>query len=201
MTATLQATHDGKIPETTAAELVRKDRQIGKLTRALDAEGQAADARDLRLEEAQSRLKLQEAFSKAREQFDSAEAEVYQQGDQLLIRLKKVNFPSGSANIPATAMPTLAKVRDVAKDLGPASISVEGHTDSTGSKQINQRLSQDRANAVATYLEQNGLGDMPVNAVGFGFEKPLAPNKTKDGRLANRTVDIVITPQTTKEKL
>ena len=73
---------------------------------------------------------------------------------------------------------------------------VEGHTDSTGSPGKNQELSQERAQAVASYFQSNGMESGKVEAVGYGFKKPLTSNKTKAGRAQNRRVDIIITPST-----
>ena len=77
---------------------------------------------------------------------------------------------------------------------------IEGHTDSVGGKAINDKLSQNRANAVKEYLQTNGGGisaeSSKIEAVGYGYQKPLATNKTADGRAQNRRVDIVIKPDT-----
>jgi outer membrane protein OmpA-like peptidoglycan-associated protein len=88
----------------------------------------------------------------------------------------------------------LAKVKGIAQDLNPTQVVVEGHTDATGGPAVNQQISQDRAQAVATYFEENGIEGDKVQAVGKGYKKPIASNKTNKGRATNRRVDIIITP-------
>jgi len=76
----------------------------------------------------------------------------------------------------------------------PASqITVEGHTDSVGTNEINKDLSVKRAESVKKYLVSQGLPEnLTVGTAGYGSEKPLTTNKTKIGRATNRRVDIVI---------
>lgn len=135
---------------------------------------------------------LQNALETARSKFSKEEAEAYQQGGNLLIRLKKVNFASGRSDLPGASIDLLAKVSDVAKSINATEIKIEGHTDSLGSVSQNKELSEDRASSVASYFKSNGFTD--VKSVGYGFQKPLATNKTKDGRAQNRRVDIIIVP-------
>jgi len=69
---------------------------------------------------------------------------------------------------------------------------VEGHTDSTGNADHNRKLSQDRASAVKVYLVKAGIDEARLEAVGFGPDKPIEDNKTKDGRAKNRRVEFNI---------
>ncbi|WP_028485798.1 OmpA family protein [Thiomicrorhabdus chilensis] len=71
-------------------------------------------------------------------------------------------------------------------------IKVTGHTDSTGSEAYNQTLSEKRANAVKTYLEESGIDGNRIEAAGMGESSPVASNKTKDGRAQNRRVEIEV---------
>jgi outer membrane protein OmpA-like peptidoglycan-associated protein len=74
---------------------------------------------------------------------------------------------------------------------------IEGHTDLTGSAAINRQLSYNRANAVAAYLINNGaIMSSDVSVVGFGPEKPIAPNNTAEGRRLNRRIDVILIPGT-----
>ena len=144
---------------------------------------------------ANASVEIQKALETARRQFSAEEAEAYQQGNNLLIRLKKVNFASGHADLPGNSLPLLAKVSEVAKSLKAAEIKVEGHTDSTGTAVQNKTISEQRAQAVASYFKTNGFKDIDVQSMGFGFDKPIATNKSKEGRAQNRRVDIIITPE------
>jgi outer membrane protein OmpA-like peptidoglycan-associated protein len=75
-------------------------------------------------------------------------------------------------------------------------VDVIGHTDSTGSAEYNQRLSERRAQAVADVLLARGVKSERVVAYGYGLTKPVATNDTAEGRAANRRVEIKITPLT-----
>ena len=149
------------------------------------------------LSTAKASVEIQKALETARSQFSTEEAEAYQQGNNLLIRLKKVNFASGHADLPGNSLPLLAKVSEVAKSLKATEIKVEGHTDSLGTAVQNKTISEQRAQAVASYFKSNGFKDIDVQSTGFGFDKPIATNKSKEGRAQNRRVDIIITPENT----
>lgn len=142
---------------------------------------------------------LNEKYEIARKEFNSNEAEVYKQGDALLIRLKGMEFPSSKAVITEKNKPLLSKVQKVMEEFGSSNIVIQGHTDSVGGKKINDRLSQNRAEAVKNYLQENNGGisedSSKIEAVGYGYQRPLATNKTADGRAQNRRVDIIIKPE------
>lgn len=156
-----------------------------------------------KLEAEQKKLEEEKAFNAkyeaARKEFASNEAEVYKQGDALLIRLKGMEFPSAKATIQPKNKELLSKVQKVMEDFGASAVTVEGHTDSVGGKKVNDRLSQNRAEAVKNYLQTSGGGisedSAKIEAVGYGYQKPLATNKTASGRAQNRRVDIVIKPE------
>lgn len=196
------------LSETAALKIVSQNRQISSLKKDLTttksevataeselAENQQAlDAKQTELGTAEASVAMQKAIEDSRAQFSSDEAEAYQQGGNLVIRLKKVNFASGRSDLPAQSLPILSRVSEVAKSLNATDIKVEGHTDSLGSATANKTLSESRAESVATYLKSNGFSEINVEAEGLGFEKPIATNKSKDGRAQNRRVDIIITP-------
>jgi outer membrane protein OmpA-like peptidoglycan-associated protein len=69
-------------------------------------------------------------------------------------------------------------------------IDINGHTDNTGSDELNQKLSESRANSVKQYLLENGIGENRITATGYGESKPIADNKTAAGRAMNRRVEI-----------
>lgn len=197
-----------KMEESAAVEIVRKNMQISTLQTDLSTAGQQAQslnqtiqARDQQLQQTNQQLQqasqavsMQQALETARQEFNNSEAEVFQQGNKLVVRLKAMNFPSGRSELPQSALPLLAKVKDVAKSLNPSEVVIEGHTDSTGQAQKNMSLSEKRAQSVATYLRENGLEEGKMESVGYGFQKPIATNKSAEGRAQNRRVDIIITP-------
>ena len=175
--------------------LEEKQKALEDSGKAIREKESALIATEKDLSKAQSSVALQTAIEKSRRQFSPTEAEAYQQGSNLLIRLKSMNFAVGKAELPNQSMALLAKITEVAKSLNAKEIKVEGHTDSVGASDLNKKLSEERANAVATYLKSNGFDKTPIAAEGYGFEKPIATNKSKNGRAQNRRVDIIITPE------
>lgn len=136
-----------------------------------------------------------QALAHAQEMFKPNEADVYRQGDKILIRLKSANFTSGRSEVGQAAYPVLGKVKDLLTEVGAEDVMVEGHTDATGSKEANMKLSKERADSIAAYLTNNtNIKPEQITTEGLGFDKPLAPNNTKAGRAQNRRVDIIVTP-------
>jgi outer membrane protein OmpA-like peptidoglycan-associated protein len=164
--------------------------QNSQMSAELAAKNRDLSSTQQNLSSAQAAVQMQQALEKARTEFSSDEAETYQQGNNLVIRMKKINFPSGQADIPDSSKESLEKVTEIAKMLNASEVKVEGHTDSIGGAEINKEISEKRAEAVADYLKSAGITN--VDAEGYGFEKPLASNKSKEGRAQNRRVDIVI---------
>jgi OmpA-OmpF porin, OOP family len=196
-----EAKKNGKdTSESVAIQLAQKNQKIGALTNVLGETeqevmslGSAVAAQNSTLSRQDSVLAMQAAIEKARTQFSKDEAEVSQQGNNLLIRLKKMDFKVGAAEIPQSSLDVLAKVNDVIAGLETSKVVVEGHTDSTGTAATNQKLSQERAETVAKYLEDAGVAKDEITAVGYGYKKPLASNKSKSGRALNRRVDVIVT--------
>jgi outer membrane protein OmpA-like peptidoglycan-associated protein len=150
-------------------------------------------------EEAKQKLtaeqEFNERFNKVQRYFKPDEAEVYKQGSQLVIRMRGINFPVGQATLTPENYTLLSKVQQAIRTFDQPIVTIEGHTDSTGSEQINQELSQKRAEAVMTYLVANNtLPPNQIEAIGYGPNRPLAPNTTPEGRAINRRIDVLITP-------
>jgi outer membrane protein OmpA-like peptidoglycan-associated protein len=80
----------------------------------------------------------------------------------------------------------------VMKDYPDLNVVIEGHTDITGTDAYNNKLSQQRANAVMKYMVENGINANRIKAQGFGKSKPIASNKTKEGRQKNRRVEAAV---------
>lgn len=150
----------------------------------------------------EARRRVDQAYQEAQNAFSPQEADVYRQGGNLIIRLKAVGFSSGRAEIPSSSFQTLNKVRDVIQEMNAKQVTVEGHTDSTGGQQANQNLSEKRAESVAQFLRQDigrrsggsSGSNLEIDSRGYGYNQPIATNKTKKGRALNRRVDIVISP-------
>jgi outer membrane protein OmpA-like peptidoglycan-associated protein len=106
---------------------------------------------------------------------------------------EKVAFKTASAEIKATSFPLLDDVAGVlASNPQILLVRIEGHTDSAGSSEYNQKLSQGRADSVRRYLIGKGVDADRLTAKGFGETMPIADNHTEAGREQNRRVEFVI---------
>lgn len=104
------------------------------------------------------------------------------------------SFDVGSAQLKPQALNTFAKIGSVLSKYDQTVIHVVGHADNTGSDELNQSLSERRADSVASYLGQQGVPDNRLRQEGRGKREPVASNQTKEGQRQNRRVDIVIRP-------
>ncbi|WP_045826949.1 OmpA family protein [Teredinibacter turnerae] len=139
-------------------------------------------------EEARERLR------RVSDYFRRDEAMVLSQGDNVLIRMVGLNFDPGSAQVNASNYALLQKVEQAVRMYPGYTVVVEGHTDSFGSTQANQTLSEDRANAVRQYLlvNMNDLAAGAIEAYGYGESQPIANNETREGRKRNRRIDVLL---------
>ncbi len=103
---------------------------------------------------------------------------------------KTILFDTGRSTIKTQSEAVLKDITGILKKYSTATFTVEGHTDSTGSKTGNQKLSESRANAVKDFLVANGISSSRLSAVGHGEAKPIDSNKTRKGRANNRRVEI-----------
>lgn len=134
-----------------------------------------------------------ERFERVGKMFSDNEADVYRQGNDVLIRLKGLNFDVGQAYVLPAHYPLLTKVIQAARVIDASKMVVEGHTDTTGTPAMNQALSRERAEAVKAYIVNNGgLSADLITAIGFGPDKPIAANTSPDGRRLNRRTDIIL---------
>ena len=143
------------------------------------------------LARASTQVRFQLAMEEARKVIPVTEALVYQQGNNLVFRLKRVNFKTGEAVVPEFSKILISKVNEIIKKLDAKKVIVQGHTDSVGTASVNKKLSTKRATAVATYL-QHLKGGYKIAYAGYGESHPIAPNKTSEGRATNRRVDMIV---------
>lgn len=122
---------------------------------------------------------------------DNAEAKkvVQQQVDK---KAKFIFFITGSAKLATSSYGALNDIATTLQENSELQLEIEGHTDNTGSAELNQKLSEDRAGAVKTYLVQQGVSADRITTSGYGFSKPIASNKTADSRAKNRRVVIIL---------
>jgi len=143
--------------------------------------------------EAQARVK--EQFKQVEKMFSASEARVFREGDNIILRLNGLTFDSGQSQIKPESFDLLAKV-ERAIDVFPRSeLIIEGHTDSFGGDDSNQKLSQERAESVQQYMiNAMRIPTYRLIATGYGETRPVASNETESGRERNRRIDIVIRP-------
>ncbi|GAA3260145.1 MULTISPECIES: OmpA family protein [Sphingomonas] len=123
------------------------------------------------------------------------DVQVVRQGDDLLLNLPSgITFAYNSSQVQPQFRQTLDQVADILSQYKQTYIDVYGHTDSTGSAEYNQRLSEQRATSVADYLASRGVQPARIGTRGFGKSQPIASNDTEEGRAANRRVEIKIVP-------
>jgi outer membrane protein OmpA-like peptidoglycan-associated protein len=116
--------------------------------------------------------------------------------------MDKVQFETGKATLLPASNALLDEVAKMLKDNPQVEqISVEGHTDSTGSPDFNRKLSQQRAESVAKYLSGKGVKAARMEPKGFGPDRPVADNESEQGREANRRVEFNILKQGPKKVL
>jgi outer membrane protein OmpA-like peptidoglycan-associated protein len=104
-----------------------------------------------------------------------------------------LTFKTGSATITNSSFKFLDDIANYMKANPSFTLSIVGHTDNTGSDEYNQKLSEDRAEAVKSYLIKKGIGEISITAEGKGESEPLADNNTPEGREKNRRVVFSVT--------
>lgn len=107
------------------------------------------------------------------------------------VALRNILFDTGKATIKPESAAALAPIGDLLKNDPALRLEIQGHTDTVGAAAANLKLSQDRAAAVKTYLVQTlGVDASRLTTTGFGGTKPVADNKTEEGRGQNRCVEL-----------
>jgi outer membrane protein OmpA-like peptidoglycan-associated protein len=123
--------------------------------------------------------------------------EVTRQGDEIAINLpENISFDFNSAVVRPELRAELQEVAGVLREFNSTVIGVFGHTDNIGSTAVNERLSLQRAEAVAGTLESFGVPRARMMTRGFGYTQPVASNDTAEGRARNRRVELRIVPVT-----
>lgn len=108
------------------------------------------------------------------------------------IALRNIFFDTGKSTLRKESNTELDRLVKLMKDVPSLKIEISGHTDNTGSASLNNSLSQDRAQAVVTYLTSKGVAASRMTAKGYGSTKPIASNDTSSGRQENRRTEFEI---------
>lgn len=130
-----------------------------------------------------------------REELSGSGIDVIREGDNIrLVMPSNITFASGKSYITSGFHPTLNDIAKVLTKFDKTLLSIEGHTDSTGSEEFNQNLSQDRALNVKAYLVSKSIMDTRLKTTGLGESQPIVSNNTESNRSLNRRVEIQIIP-------
>jgi outer membrane protein OmpA-like peptidoglycan-associated protein len=166
-----------------AAEAKRKaDADAAQANREIAEKEQAIQAAER--EKQQLRIRLLQQFNRVLPTTDTPRGLVVNMGDVL--------FDTGKSDLRSGAREALAKLTGIVLNYPSLRLAIEGHTDSTGSAEFNQTLSQNRADAVRDYLVSQGLDVAKLSSQGMGMNDPLADNSTAEGRQKNRRVEIIV---------
>jgi peptidoglycan-associated lipoprotein len=174
--------------EETQQRTKANEAKIGEVDQRAVAANQRAEKAGQRADEAFS------AADKVNTRADAIETASKRLVYEVVLSEDKGNFKFGKAALPDTAVSELDQlVSQLKANPNGAFIEIEGHTDNIGPKDVNYKLGLDRAESVKRYLyEHHQVPLHKINVISYGEEKPIAPNKTKDGRAQNRRVVIKV---------
>jgi outer membrane protein OmpA-like peptidoglycan-associated protein len=182
------------------AERDRNDAKQLQLVAEADSERNraAAVSSDTQLEQAvrdreELRGRLLQQFNLILETRDTARG--------LVVNMSDVLFDSGRYTLRPLAREKLAKISGIVLGYPSLKLAIEGNTDSVGTEAFNQRLSEQRAEGVRTYLTQQGVPESSTTATGFGKTRPIATNDTTEGRQQNRRVELVVSGEVIGTKI
>ncbi len=185
-TATAQAQADRAQAEAAKAAALQAQQQLQQQAQQSDQRAQEADRLRLKAEQGQQELRQQllTQLNLILETHDTARG--------LIVNMSDVLFDTGRYTLRPAAREKLAKISGIVLAHPGLKLEVEGHTDSVGGDEYNQKLSEQRASTVQAYLVQQGLNGGSVTAKGFGKTMPVADNGTAAGRQQNRRVELVV---------
>lgn len=169
----------------------RQRLEIAGRENAANAARSAAASAGVRATEASQRASDAEARNRAlQSQLSELQARETDRG--IVLTLGDVLFDVDRTTLKAGARTSLEKLVSFLNENPDRNVEIEGHTDSTGSRDHNEELSQARAESVATFLASRGIGGDRVQTRGLAFDYPVASNDTTAGRQLNRRVEIII---------
>ena len=110
----------------------------------------------------------------------------------LVVNIQDVLFDTGKYTLKDPAQLALARISGIVISHPGLNLQIEGYTDSVGSDDYNQKLSEQRSNSVRDFLMRQGMNTQTMTAVGYGKNYPVAPNDSASGRKQNRRVELVV---------
>ena len=132
---------------------------------------------------------------KLRQELEGSGVRVRREGNEIyLIMPGNITFETNRYEIRSQFGPVLNSVGKVLAEYDKTVVKISGHTDSTGSAEYNQTLSEQRAQSVAAFLGSRGVARGRIHAVGYGYRFPVASNSSAEGRAQNRRVELKLEP-------
>jgi len=184
---------EGSKANALSQELEAQKAQASMLQGDLEAtKAQASLLREDLAAERERARKIMEDAQKRFAELQSSVLSVSRDARGTIISMADILFATGKADLQPTLKENLAKIAGILIVYKDPKLVVEGHTDSTGSKELNQKLSEDRAANVKNYLIEQGVASERLTSIGRGKDKPIADNKTKEGQAKNRRVELII---------
>jgi outer membrane protein OmpA-like peptidoglycan-associated protein len=166
------------------ADRLKRENDAQRAASLAELDSAAKQKAQLEAEKVELRVQLLKQFNVILQTRDTARG--------LIVNMSDVLFDTAKSSLRPMAREKLAKVAGIVSGHPGLRLDVEGHTDSVGGDDYNQRLSEQRGAAVRDYLMQQGMPVSSVTAKGFGKTQPVASNDTAQGRQQNRRVEIVI---------
>ncbi len=171
--------------------IAARDRDVRYAQNQASTATQAAQNAELAAQNAQAQVAAaNQQMAALQQQLKEFEFQVTAMGGSMTLR--DVMFEVDSAQLRAGAEQRLQPLVNYLSAMPNTTIRIEGHTDSTGGEEYNNRLSRERAQSVASALVAQGISGNRIQTVGYGFSKPIASNNTVSGREQNRRVEIII---------
>ena len=172
------------------AEQARAAKAQADAARA-QAEAEAAEARAKAAEANKSAQSAEAVREKLRQQLNSV-LQTSETARGLIVNMSDVLFDTAKYTLKPTTQISLAKVAGILEAYPGLKVQVEGYTDSVGSDDYNQKLSENRASTVKDFLISQGVSSNNITSQGFGKNSPVADNATASGRAQNRRVNMVV---------
>jgi outer membrane protein OmpA-like peptidoglycan-associated protein len=176
------------------AKLAAEQAQAAKAEADAERAKALAEAAAARAQAQQANQQVADANAvreKLRQQLNSVLA-TSESARGLIVNLSDVLFDTGKFSLKPNTQISLAKVAGILEAYPGLKVQVEGYTDSVGSDELNQKLSENRANAVMNFLVGQGVQQANITAHGYGKNNPVADNSTAAGRAQNRRVNLVV---------
>ncbi|HKN74352.1 MAG TPA: OmpA family protein [Candidatus Acidoferrum sp.] len=189
--ANAEADSDRNRAAAAAADQQVQQARSAQATAEADSERNRAAAASSDMQAAQAIHDREELRAKLLQQFNLI-LETRDTARGLVVNMSDVLFDSGQFTLRPQAREKLAKISGIVLAYPTLLLAVEGNTDSVGTEEFNQTLSEKRAESVRSYLTQQGVPEASTTAEGFGKTRPIASNDTADGRQQNRRVELIV---------